>query len=418
MTEQLLQFIWQFQYYNTSNLKTTAEEDLQILCAGIHNTNQGPDFLNAKIKCGDTTLVGSIELHLNASEWHLHNHSKDKNYNNVILHVVWNEDKNLALNFPVVELKSRVSNLLLDKYEALMHEKMFIPCEQQIQSVKEITFIAWKERLIIERLQEKAMYVEKILKENNQHWEEAFWQIIARNFGIKINCDAFETMAKKIPLNILAKHKNQLLQIEALLMGQCGLLENDFEDDYVIMLQKEFRFLRQKLGITASHIGVHFLRMRPANFPTIRLSQLANLVHKSNHLFSKIKDANSVKEVEKMLDVTANDYWHYHYMFDELTAFRKKNLGKQMIQNIIVNTVLPVLYAYGWYNNNELYKQKALEWAAALLPEKNNITLGFSKLGIANKSAYDSQALIQLKNKYCNVKRCLECAVGNKILKG
>jgi hypothetical protein len=418
MTEQLLQFIWQFQYYNKSNLKTTAEEDLQILYTGTHNTNQGPDFLNAKIKCGETILAGSIELHLNASEWHLHNHSKDKNYSNVILHVVWNEDKNLALNFPVVELKSRVSNLLLDKYEALMHEKMFIPCEQQIQSVKEITFIAWKERLIIERLQEKAMYVEKILIENNHHWEETFWQMLARNFGIKINSDAFEAMAKKVPLNILAKHKNQLLQLEALLMGQCGLLENDFEDDYAIMLQKEFRFLKQKLGIPPSHIPVHFLRMRPANFPTIRLSQLANLVHQSNHLFSKIKDATAVKEVEKMLDVTANDYWHYHYSFDELTAFKKKNLGKQMCQNIIVNTVLPVLYAYGWYNNSELYKQKALEWATALLPEKNNITTVFAKLGIAHKSAYDSQAFIQLKNKYCNLKRCLECAVGNRILKG
>lgn len=417
MTEQLLQFIWQFQYYNKSNLKTTAEEDLQILQVGTHNTNQGPDFLNAKIKCGDTTLVGSIELHLNASEWNVHNHSKDKNYNNVILHVVWHEDKNLSLNFPVVELKSRVSNLLLEKYEALMHEKIFIPCELHIQSIQEITFIAWKERLIIERMQEKAMYVEKILKANNHHWEEVFWQILSRNFGMKINCDAFETMAKKLPLIMLAKHKNQLLQLEALLMGQCGLLENSFEDDYAIMLQKEYRFLKQKYALNATHIPIHFLRMRPANFPTLRLSQLAALVHQSNHLFSKIKDANALKEVEKMLNVTANDYWHYHYTFDEATAFKKKNVGKQMIQNIIVNTILPVLYAYGWYNNNEQYKQKALEWAAKLLPEKNNITTGFTKLGIANKSAYDSQALIQLKNKYCNVKRCLECAVGNKTLK-
>ncbi len=417
MTEQLLQFIWQFQYYNSSNLKTTADEDLQILYAGTHNTNQGPDFLNAKIKCGDTTLAGSIELHLNASEWNQHKHSIDKNYNNVILHVVWNEDKNLALNFPVLELKSRVSNVLLAKYEALMNAKQFIPCEQHIQSVNDITLIAWKERLIIERLQEKVTYIEKLLQENNHHWEEVFWQILARNFGIKINSDAFESMAKSVPLNLLAKHKNQLLQLEALLLGQSGMLDNNFIDDYAIMLQKEFNFLKQKYGLKPTHIPIQFLRMRPANFPTIRLSQLAALVHESNHLFSKIKETTSVNEVEKMLQVTANDYWHYHYTFDEATHYKKKALGKQMIQNIIVNTVLPVLYAYGWYNNNEQYKLKALQWAEQLLPEKNNITTGFTQLGIANTSAYDSQALIQLKNKYCNVKRCLECAVGNKILK-
>jgi Protein of unknown function (DUF2851) len=418
MTEQLLQFIWQFQYYNKSSLQTSAGEDLQIILAGTHNTNQGPDFLNAKIKVGETLLAGSIEMHIKASDWLNHKHNTDKNYNNVILHVVWENDKELALHFPTIELKNRVSNILLEKYEALMHAQTFIPCQEQIQSVSEITLLAWKERLLVERLQEKATYVNELLKKNNQHWEAVFWQMLAKNFGIKINSDAFESMATSVSINILAKHKNQLHQLEALLMGQCGLLENTFEDDYAIMLQKEYQFLKQKYSLVQNHIPVHFLRMRPANFPSIRLAQLAALVFESNHLFSKIKDADNIKEVEKMFNVAANDYWHYHYSFDEATAFRKKNLGKQMTQNIIVNTVLPVLYAYGWYNNNELYKTKALKWAEQLLPEKNNITKDFEALGIANTSAYDSQALIQLKNKYCNVRRCLECAVGNKILKG
>jgi hypothetical protein len=417
MTEQLLQFIWQFQYYNKHNLLTTAGEALQIIQTGLHNTNQGPDFLNAKIKCGETLLAGNIEVHINASEWKDHKHSNDKNYNNVILHVVWEEDKMLQLNFPVLELKTRVSNLLLETYEQLMLAKNFIPCQAHIKTVPEITIIAFKERLMVERLQEKATYVTLLLKQNNQHWEAIFWQMIARNFGIKINSDAFESIAKSVPLNTLAKHKNQLLQLEAMLMGQAGLLENNFVDDYAIMLQKEYRFLKQKYTLMPTHIPVHFLRMRPANFPTIRLSQLAVLVSQSNHLFAHIKEATTIKEVEKMFDVSANDYWHYHYTFDEQTAYKKKTLGKQMVQNIIVNTILPVLYAYGWYNNNELYKTKALEWAAQLLPEKNNITKGFELLGVANKSAYDSQALIQLKNKYCVVKRCLECAIGNKILK-
>ena len=417
MTEQLLQFIWQFQYYNKSNLILNQGEELQIVNPGFHNTNQGPDFLNARIKIADTILAGSIELHINASEWNLHKHSCDRNYNNVILHVVWTIDKNLDINIPTLELGSRVSSLLLQKYKNLMMKPKFIPCEDQIATVNDFTFTAWKERLMVERLQEKATIISEKLKKYHNHWEEIFWYLLAKNFGIKINGDAFESMAVSIPLSILAKHKNQLHQLEAMLMGQCGLLNKDFTDDYAVMLQKEYRFLQKKYNLQPTHTPVYFLRMRPANFPTIRLSQLAVLVNNSSHLFSLIKEAANLKEVEKLFNVTANDYWHYHYVFDEENVFKKKTLGKQMIQNIIVNSVLPFLYSYGWYHNEENYKEKALLWATQLLPEDNFITKGFTALSIENKSAYDSQALIQLKNKYCNNKRCLDCAVGNSILK-
>ena len=417
MTEQLLQFIWQFQYFNTGDLKTTAGEPLLILQPGIHNTNQGPDFLNAKITCGETFLAGSIEVHINSSEWQDHGHSADKNYDNVVLHVVWKNNKETGMHFPTLELYNRVSNLLLEKYANLLQAKSFIPCEEQIRTVDEITITLWKERMLIERLQEKAAYAETLLQKNNHHWEEVFWQLLAKNFGIKINSDAFEAIAASVPLNILAKHKNQIHQLEALLMGQAGLLNKNFTDEYPLMLQNEYMFLKKKYSLPDIHFPVHFLRMRPANFPTLRLSQLAALIQQSNHLFSFIKDAENLKETEAKFNVAANDYWHYHYVFDEESGFRKKLLGRQMVQNIILNTVIPVLYAYGWYNNIEAYKTKALRWAEQLAPEKNNITLGFEKLGVANKSAYESQALIQLKNKYCNKLRCLECAIGNKILK-
>ena len=417
MTEQLLQFIWQFQYFNTGDLKTTAGEPLLILQPGIHNTNQGPDFLNAKITCGETFLAGSIEVHINSSEWQDHGHSADKNYDNVVLHVVWRNNKETGMHFPTLELYNRVSNLLLEKYANLLQAKSFIPCEEQIRTVDEITITLWKERMLIERLQEKAAYAETLLQKNNHHWEEVFWQLLAKNFGIKINSDAFEAIAASVPLNILAKHKNQIHQLEALLMGQAGLLNKNFTDEYPLMLQNEYGFLKKKYSLPDIHFPVHFLRMRPANFPTLRLSQLAALIQQSNHLFSFIKDAENLKETEAKFNVAANDYWHYHYVFDEESGFRKKLLGRQMVQNIILNTVIPVLYAYGWYNNIEAYKTKALRWAEQLAPEKNNITLGFEKLGVANKSAYESQALIQLKNKYCNKLRCLECAIGNKILK-
>lgn len=417
MTERLFQFIWQFQYYNKGNLKTFAGEELQIIQPGILNNSQGPDFLNAQIRCNNTLLAGSIELHIHSSEWMQHGHSNDKNYKNCILHVVWENDRDLQLNMPVLELSSRVSNVLLAQYADLMESRQFIPCEKHLHKINAITITSWKHRLMIERLQQKAGKIEKILQQTKSHWEEVFWRVLARNFGIKVNADAFEKIAESVSVNILAKHKNRLTQLEALLLGQAGLLEEDFDDDYPVMLQKEYRFLKAKYQLQAIHIPVHFLRMRPANFPTIRLSQLASLINESSHLFSLVKETEDLKIIISMFNATANDFWHYHYTFSEKAEFKKKNLGRQMTENIILNTVIPVLYAYGWYNNTEAYKEKALRWSEELAAEKNNITKGFENLGIENKNAFDSQALIQLKNMYCNEKRCLQCAIGNKILK-
>ena len=418
MTERLLQYIWQFQYFNTRNLLTTQGESLQILYNGSYNTNQGPDFLNAKIRTGITTWAGSIEIHINASDWKTHQHSSDKNYTNVILHVVWNNDeKGLKLPFPTLELQQHVSSLLIKRYEELMQSAQFIPCQPHIRTVPGLILTSWKERLLVERLQKRSCYIENLLQKNNQHWEETFWWMLARNFGIKINSDAFERIAQSIPVNILAKHKNQIQQLEALLMGQAALLDKIFDEDYPNMLRKEYNFLQKKYGLQKAHAPLYFLRMRPANFPTVRLAQLAMLVQRSHHLFSYIREADSLKAVQELLDVTANDYWHYHYIFDEATAFKKKTLGHQMIQNICINTVIPVLYAYGYLNNMEAYKIKALQWMEELSAEKNAITKGFQSMGIQNKSAYDSQALIQLKNEYCNYKHCLQCAVGNQLMK-
>ena len=417
MTEQLLQFIWQFRYFNMAELTTTAGEPLEIIHPGKHNTNQGPDFLNAKIKCGDTLLAGNIEVHVQASEWSAHRHSEDKNYNNVILHVVLQEDQQLNLPFPVLELGGRISKLLSEKYETLLQAQRFIPCEAYADKINDLTLLSWKERLLTERLQEKAASVQKILEKNNYHWEETFWQVLAKNFGASINSDAFECIAASLPLTLLAKHRSRLHQLEALLMGQAGLLDEKFRDDYPIMLQKEYRFLKKKYTLRSPAIALHFLRMRPANFPTVRLAQLAMLIHESSALFSFMINAKALEDVMKKFEVTANDYWHYRYCFDEPSAYRKKTLGAQMIRSIMMNTVLPVMYTYGWYHNSEGYKAGALNWAAALPPENNKITGGFEKLGMANRSAADSQALIQLKNKYCNEKRCLECAIGNQILK-
>lgn len=427
MTERLLQFIWQFQYFNKSELTTTTDEPVQILFAGQHNTNQGPDFLDAKIRIGKTTWAGTVELHIKTSDWVKHNHQKDKNYNNVILHVVWEDDTStlrqaqssvLKNDIPVVELKGRVSKILLQRYEELMDSSSFIPSEKSIHLVPDIVWKSWKDRLLVERLLRKANVVETSLQLNNYHWEETFWWLLARNFGMKVNADAFEAIAQSISVKILAKHKSQIHQLEALMLGQAGLLEKKFSEEYPKLLQKEYRFLQNKYKLKPVPLPFHFLRMRPGNFPTIRLTQLAMLISESAHLFSKIKEADSVKEVSKWFDVTANDYWHYHYRFDETSAFKKKKLGATMIDNIIINTIAPVLFAYGNYHDEDKYKDKALKWLEQTAAESNSITKGFQKLGIENKTAFDSQALIELKNEYCSKKRCLECGVGNVLLKG
>lgn len=427
MTERLLQFIWQFQYFNKNELTTSEGESVQVIVPGQYNSNQGPDFSNAKTLIGNTTWAGTIELHIKTSDWNRHKHQQDKNYDNVILHVVWEDDRDLSfpkdnsnnasLYVPVVELKSRIPKLLLQRYEELMQSVAFIPCEKSITPVRDITWSSWKERLLAERLLRKAGVVEFYLQQNNFHWEETFWWMLAKNFGMKVNGEAFEAIARSIPLTILSKHKSQIHQLEALLLGQAGLLNQDFEEDYPKLLQKEYKFLQNKHGLQPIQIPLFSLRMRPGNFPTIRLAELAMLVHESAHLFSKIKEAASAKEIKQFFEVTANDYWHYHYQFDETSAFKKKRTGASMIDNIIINTVAPVLFAYGNYHNENKYKDRALQCLEQITPEKNLITDGFKRLKVENKNAWDSQALIELKNEYCIKKRCLECSVGNAILK-
>ncbi len=417
MTERLLQYIWQFQYFNAKNLLTEEGESLQVIHPGTINTNQGPDFTEAKIKIDNTVWAGSIELHINTSDWKNHKHSADKNYRNVVLHVVWKADVDLTLSFSTLVLQDKVPKMLLQKYEELMNADSFIPCEKNIQMVNELTWQSWKERLLVERLEAKTKQVFNYLDKNNNHWEETLWWLLAKNFGIKLNSAAFEKIARSVPVNILAKHKEQIHQVEALLFGQAGLLAPTFTEDYPKLLQKEYLFLKNKYNLKKMEGPLVFLRMRPLNFPTIRLAQLAMLVHESLHLFSKLKESQELKEVRSLLQITANDYWHYHYVFDEPTAFKKKKLGNQMLDNILINTVIPVLFAYGHYHHENAFKNKALKWLEEIRAEKNAITRGFTLLHVANKTAFDSQSLIQLKNEYCNKKRCLDCSVGNLLLR-
>lgn len=423
LTERLLHFIWQFQYYNQSELSTVGGEKIEVIHPGNYNTNQGPDFSDAKIRIDNAVWAGSVELHIRTSDWERHHHHGDSHYKNVVLHVVWEDDAGQGMldaeqaRVPVFELRERVSKILMGRYEQLMHSAAFIPCEKRIGEVKDITWKNWMARLLTERLYRKSNTVESFLHQTNFHWEESFWWLLARNFGMYVNADAFEILARSISINVLAKQKHQIHQLEAILLGQAGLLEEDFQEDYPLMLQKEYRFQQKKHGIRPVPAPFLFLRMRPGNFPTIRLAQLAMLIHQSAHLFSVLKDMESLDEARKLFDVTANDYWHYHYRLDEPSGFKQKHLGDLMIDNLIINTVVPVLFTYGYYHKDQRFTDRAIQWLEQTTGEKNSVTDGFSELGIENSNAFDSQALLHLRTEYCIKKRCLECPVGSTLLK-
>lgn len=416
MNEQLLQFIWQFQYFNKESLKTCTGEQIEIVSAGILNKNQGPDFADAKIRIGNTLWAGTVELHLCTSDWNKHGHTNDENYKNIILHVVFENDQP-PTDLPVLELKDRIANSLLSRYQSLMLHQHFIPCEKMIGSVGELTINMWQTRLVTERLERKLAVINDYLLQTNQHWEECFWWLLAKNFGVKTNAQAFEAIAKSVSINILAKHKNQLIQLEALLMGQAGLLNLHSDDKYVHLLKKEYQFLKAKYHLKPIHFPVHFLRMRPGNFPTIRLAQLAALIAQSVHLFSKIVEAPSLAEVEKWFTAPPNDFWNYHYTLQDEAHFKTKTIGNDMVHNIIINTIVPMLFAYGTFHQNQNLKDKALAWLDQTTAEQNTIIKGFKALNFTVKSAWQSQSLIELKTQYCDQKKCLYCAIGNSILK-
>ncbi|HRN73704.1 MAG TPA: DUF2851 family protein [Ginsengibacter sp.] len=428
MKEKLLQFIWKYRYFNLNDLQTADGERITIINSGTLNHNQGPDFLNARIKISDTLWVGHVEVHINSKDWNRHNHQADPNYKNVILHVVWKHDGEIqdseGARLPTLELESRVSGLLLQKYEALMEkewnsQETFIPCQHLLPPLDELQLVAWESRLVAERMERKTRTVFEVLEDTGYHWEETLWRMIAGNFGGKVNGSFFRRIAETVPQKILALHKNQLIAIEAILFGQAGLLDTDFEDKYPQLLRKEYAHYKKKYGFQVADGRVQFSRMRPANFPTVRLAQLSALINHSSHLFSKIKETKTLKDLKQYFhSCEPNDFWNYHYKLDDVPhdVAKNKTLGKQMIENIIINTVTPVLFAYGIHHDNAELKEKVLEWLEEVSPEKNSITSGFQQLGFRNSSAFDSQALLELKNSYCNERRCMECRIGHIIL--
>ncbi len=424
MQEDLLHFVWKFQLFDHTELQTTAGAQITVKKVGYHNHDAGPDFMNARVHIEDTLWAGNVEIHNKASDWFRHGHHHDEAYNNVILHVVFEDDLEPGGNnhqlgkIPCLVLQNRLSTEFLGRYKALKDNQQWIPCNNHFPQVPELTINQWMNRVLIERLQEKADRLHKSLADNQNDWRETFYQTLARNFGFKVNAEPFERLSRALPLKILSKHKDKRFQLEALLFGQAGMLNHVFADTYPRQLQEEYRFLSDKYGLIP--IGEHewnLLRLRPANFPAIRIAQLAHLIHKGEGLFKKVLEIEDAETIKKLFKVRASEYWNNHYQFDRLAKTQKpKHLGKKGVENVLINTIVPFLFAYGQVNNDEALQEKAVAILESLPPEANSIVQQWQQLGAKNESSADSQALLYLKKSYCDKKLCLSCGIGTKIL--
>lgn len=421
MKEDLLHFIWQSKILLKQPLTLTNKQAIAILNIGTLNTNAGPDFFNAKIKLGTDILVGNIEIHVKASDWLLHKHTGNKNYDNVILHIVFENDKPIfdANNEALLtlEIKDYLPPTLLNKYKILHQQKAEIPCKPIFSLPNEFKLNNWLNRLVIERLETKCERVEKLLKANNNNWEQTFYILTAQYFGQKTNEAAFEWLAKNLPLQVIAKHKDKLSQIEALVLGTAGFFDIELNDDYLKFLQKEYLYLQKKYDLKSieKHIW-KFGRMRPSNFPTIRLMQFAALLYQSSHLFSKVLAANNVNDLQNLYKLNHIHLIHLSELSNHDFDAIKTDLGKAAINTIIINTVVPIVFLYGKLRFDEEKCNKAVNWLEQLKPEINNIITFWKTLQFNPQNAAQTQALLQLKNEYCTHKKCLNCEIGFHIL--
>ena len=404
-------------------LQTTTGEPVEVIDAGLPNTNAGPDFFNAKLKIGGTLWVGNIEVHTLASDWMRHGHDKDAAYDNVILHVAETVDCEVfrANGVPVPQLQLPCPDPVRQRYDELSHAEIYPPCYSILSSLPKLTVHSWLSALQVERFEQKARVIATRLERCNNHWEDVFFITLARNFGFGLNGDAFEAWASRLPFRAIDKYRDDLFQVEAFFFGQAGLLDEELPDadGYYLKLQKEFRYLQHKfeLSVPMTATQWRFLRLRPGNFPHVRLAQLANLYYKERSLFSRIMEADTLEAVRKLLTVTTSPYWEEHFNFRKVSSSREKQVGKNAQNLIIINTVIPFLYAYGLHKADELLCERATGFLESLKAEDNHIIRHWSGAGLPVSTAADSQALLQLQKEYCDKKDCLRCRFGFEYLR-
>ncbi|MFV0573376.1 MAG: DUF2851 family protein [Xanthomarina gelatinilytica] len=421
MQEDFLHYIWQHKKMSVAHLKTTQHEALEIVSVGQHNTNSGPDFFNAQLKIADQLWAGNVEVHVKSSDWFVHNHETDQAYDNVILHVVWEHDteifrKNNSI-VPTLELKEVVDKPVLLNYSKLLSAKdKWINCEADFAEVAPFVLESWLERLYIERLERKFETIEKLLQDSKNNWEAVLFKMLAKNFGLKVNGEAFFSMANAVDFQVIRKLQNNQTALEALFFGLTGLLGQDIQEPYFLVLQKEYRYLKRKYNLHDTEVvPIQFFRLRPQNFPTIRLSQLATLYHLHSNLFSQIMEVSSLKTIYRLFQVSTSVFWETHYSFGKVSKPSNKKITKAFVDLLIINTIIPLKFAYARHQGKDV-NDFLLELIQQIPSEKNSIISAFNKIKKVSHTAMQSQSLIQLKTTYCDKNKCLQCAVGNALI--
>jgi len=422
MEEQLLHFIWHRKLFNCASLITTENEPVEILHAGIPNSDQGPDFLQARIKIGDQQWAGHVEIHIRSSAWYLHSHEIDPHYNNVILHVVWREDKPVVtangLRIPCLELADRVDRTLLDRYHHLMNNQEWIPCASSLLQVNQVVRRSWLDRMMAERLEYKTTYISKMLDHCGQHWEQTFFVMLARQLGAPTNSDAMEELCLKIPWSIIRKHGDRIDQIEAILFGTAGMLDKELQDPYINRLKREFGFLKKKYRLPVMPgLRWKFMRMRPVHFPTIRIAQLAMIILNFDHFVTLLEEKETSDTWIKRFSVKPSDtFWDTHYHFTSTSPGVVKQVGRTTAAILVINVVAPIMFLYGKLQGRGALKEAAIDLLHQLPPEENGVMTRWKKCGWTIEDAGDTQGLLHLKKNYCDLRRCMHCAIGLQVL--
>lgn len=422
MNEDFLHYVWKFQKYASAKLTTHSGDPLQILSVGTHNFNSGPDFLIAKIKIGDQLWAGNVEIHLRSSDWYQHGHEQDSNYDNVILHVVWEHDTEVYRKngdaVPTLELRNRIYPSLLNNYSRLLKSKdRWIPCENDFGLVEELLMKNWMDRLFFERLEVKANVIEKELSESANHWEKVFFQMLCKSFGLKVNGESFMSLAQSLDYDVIRKCNEAPITLEALFMGQAKMLEGEKYCGHHEQLQEIYTYLKVKYNLdNQGVVKPKYFRLRPPNFPTIRLSQLASLLSVHPHLFSKLMEATTLEQMRSFFSVSATPFWDTHYNFEVTSSTRKKSLTHRFVDLLLINTVIPLKYCYARYHGKDI-SDELISLACTIKAEENTIVKKYKSLRKIDDNAMHSQALLQLKNHYCDMHKCMQCEVGNNLLK-
>lgn len=418
--EQLLHYVWKHKIFPLKELKTTTGQQVEVIDTGLANTDAGPDFFNAKLKLDGVLWIGNIEIHERSSDWFKHGHHADAGYNSVILHIASEIDTEISRSngerIPQIQLIC--PEAVRTNYKELLETASYPPCYRIIPSLSPFTAHSWMSALQMERFEQKATLLNERLKRCQGNWEDAFFITLARNFGFGLNGDAFETWAHQLPFRAVDKHRNDLFQIEAIFFGQAGILEDSDGDGYYLRLKKEYTYLQHKFGLIPMDTSLwRFLRLRPANFPHIRIAQLACLYHRAYGLLSRIMETETLQGVRDILKGGTSEYWLTHYTFGGSSPSRPKTLSNTSLDLLIINTVVTFLYAYGLHKGNRVLCARAGSFLEELKAENNYITRMWEQCGMKASNAADSQALIQLKKEYCDKKKCLYCRIGYEYLK-